>query len=131
MTYELKENETIMQQALTLVKDIAEEDLIDDFYSDGICKCCIIGHWSRLNSKNKKDYSLNNCSDFIAMFEDDKETSNIKRELRNKSLLYFENVKNKCYDISDVNNGICEFYKQETIKERIVAFLNDAIEAGY
>jgi hypothetical protein len=112
-------NETIAQEALRLLSPIPAEDFITDAYSNGVDKCCGIGHYQRLK-RNPNDYSLENCTD---LFRGDLRESTYKFIMEKHGLFYDLSSVNNCEDI----NG----YTQPEIKDRVIALLEDMVKAGY
>lgn len=110
--------ETIAQEAKRLLEPIPEDDFIVESFSDQVSKCCAIGHFERSRSFDPSDFSIFNCGDFY------------HSDLRSRSE---EFLCEKGYggDISDVNNYTSKFYPQPTPKQRVIALLDDMINAGY
>ena len=97
-----------------MLEPIAEEDFIVDIFTDEVSKCCVIGHITRLTSKNPSDFSFKNCNDNGINFG-------------------ANTFRNYCYKhghISIVNNQRVYIYNQDTPKKRVIAFLDDMITAG-
>lgn len=115
----MENKETKAQEAYRLLKDIPEDQWLTARFSNGIDKCCGVGHLKRLKSKNPSDYSINNCCDLL-IFDD----SNFR----------FHNECNLMYvdgNLASINNGETLKYQQPTPKQRVMAFLEDAIRLGY
>lgn len=116
--------ETITQKAMRLMKDIPEHQWISERYTDGHSKCCVLGHWSRLNSKNPQDYQVRNC---WGMQEGD------ENDLRKASIQFFKKkgLHNEISSIASVNNKMIGWYIQSSHKGRSLACLQDMINAGF
>ncbi len=56
-----EKEETLAQKALRLLKDVPKEEWTTGKFTNGKSKCCAIGHFQRLTSKDPKDYSIGNC----------------------------------------------------------------------
>lgn len=54
----------VLLEAHHLLSGVPEGDWIQDRFTDGVGKCCAIGHYTRLNSTDPSDYSAFNCNDF-------------------------------------------------------------------
>lgn len=121
-------------EVLALIKPIPSEQIIVGRFSDGVDKCCIIGHVTRLTSKNPSDYSDKNCSDRnrdgLCVSPVRSLTSQYMEEKHLHSI-FFGEVFSKYNSISEVNNGVVPEYKQPEPKDRCVAFLQDMIKEGY
>jgi hypothetical protein len=117
-----QEEKEVIQDAITKISAIPSEDIIVNSFTDKKSKCCVVGHLTRLGSKNPNDYSQDNCTDWTS--ENDYEGLPI----RQLSVRYFEN-KNGFYEsLAGVNNGENSLYKQETPKERSLALLQDMLK---
>src|SRR5690606_26729794 len=57
----------VLLEAHHLLSGVPEGDWIQGRFTDGVGKCCVIGHYTRLTSTNPSDYSAFNCSDFGRM----------------------------------------------------------------
>lgn len=122
-----------------LISPIPSEDIITNkFTKNG--KCCIIGHLSRLTSKDINDYSIVNCRDYefegceVVASEGKEVVFEFARRKTAQFLLGDTNAKvdfNIDNTLSNVNNGEVSKYNQNTPKGRIMACLDDMIEAGY
>lgn len=114
-----EEKETI-QDAITKINAIPSENFITSEFSDGIDKCCVVGHLNRLSSENPENYSIKNCSDSL----------NNQNPLRILSIKFLQGVKSGFWvsDLSSVNNGKTKTYKQKTPKERSLACLEDMLK---
>jgi len=103
-------NETVAQKALRLLEPIPAEDFLAEKFTDGLGRCCVIGHYMRLTSENPMDFSFYNCRDLY--------WSDLRLESEK-----FSPGRN----IVKVNNSS----PPETRKNNIIAFLEDMIAAGY
>jgi hypothetical protein len=117
----IKTEETIAQEALRLLSTVPEENWITDRYTDGDGKCCAIGHFNRLKSKNQNDYNDYNCYE------------RNESGLRQKSAEFLAKIhKTGFADIATVNNtNRINGYNQESIKDRVINCLKDMVKAGY
>lgn len=122
MENNIKSKETIAQEALRLLSTVPEDKWTTFSYTDLKEKCCAIGHYNRLKSKNQNDYSSRNCSDDCG-----------PDTLRQKSAEFLKAVHNAEYgDLATVNNTTnINGYKQESIKERVINCLADMVKSGY
>lgn len=116
------ENETLAQKALRLLSTVPKEDFINGRFSDGIGKCCAIGHFERLTSKNSNDYSENNCVEKNQIESPLRNLSN--QFLRKKHNLNFENIAT-VNNYNDVNG-----YTEPEIKDRVIHLLTDMVGEG-
>lgn len=115
------QKETPAQKALRLLSPIPPSKWIKGDFSDDNDKCCAIGHYTRLTSKNPNDYSTYNCSD----------RSN-NSDLRYISKVFLEEKHGAEGDIASVNNyPTVNGYTQKSIKARVIKCLQDMIKAGY
>ena len=113
--------ETIAQEAKRLLEPIPEEQWTDEHgYSDGVSKCCALGHWNRLHSSNPNNYNTINCANGNA----DNQMADIGDAFFNDPLFGY-------YKIAEVNDGVDDRYPQSTPKQRIMALLDDMIAAGF
>ena len=101
-----------IQKALDILTPIPRKDWIISKYTNGVNKCCAVGHFNRLVN-NESDYSYSNC--FHSELEMDlrRATSNVDGD-----------------DISHVNNFEVGKYKQKTPKGRVIRFLKDLLKSG-
>lgn len=122
--------QTVAQRALELFTPIPTENFISGAFSNGVDKCCGVGHWVRLNSNNPNDYGSRNCTDMLK-----------ESELRKQSRKFLNTIDDRfcsLFDIADINNDsqyksntLKELYPQETPKDRCIALVNDMIIAGF
>lgn len=127
--------ETVAQEAKRLLSEVPAENFIKQNFTDGVEKCCAVGHYKRLKSGNVNDYSYENCNDFTEnrLITIPDGTRYIGCELRENSLKFL-NEKYSLIDltISNVNNvDSINGYNQPEIKDRVMALLDDMVEAGY
>ena len=123
-------------QAKELLLPIAKEDFLKDTFTNGVDKCCAVGHLVRLTSDKPSDYTHENCSDLdfntfldIGVREGAEDVYDFARTKTNKFLLekYDEDG-----NLADVNNGdFINGYNQEEPKDRVIALLDDMIKSGY
>jgi hypothetical protein len=50
------------KKALELLSPIPSKEFTTDRYSDGVGRCCSVGHLNRITSKDPNNYHINNCS---------------------------------------------------------------------
>lgn len=105
------------QQAYDLVKDIPEEEWITRQFTDGVSKCCIMGHLTRLTSADPSNYNIVNCSD-------------LERERKGDSSMYDFRIAafDKGIDLASINNGNDVRFPQALIKDRVLAALKYLID---
>jgi hypothetical protein len=120
----MEETKTLAQEAFELLSPIPAENWIMGEFTDGVSKCCGIGHYMRLRSRNPDDYSRSNCDDFELVGNCD---------LRNISLKFLSEKYGTEYEnLATVNNsGSVNGYKEDNPKDRVLHLLRDMIEAGY
>jgi len=123
---------SIAMQALSAVESIEQNDFACSIMTDCVGRCCFVGHMHRLNSKNPSNYQ------FLT-----KDIVGANRLFKGRFLKAFyksfeEFFQTKYHtttsvsflmSINDMQTN--PFYKQSTVKERIVALLTDMIEEGY
>lgn len=114
-----KVKETLGQKALRLLSDVPSKDFITYNFTDCIGKCCAIGHYQRLTSKDPTNYEASNCHD-----------SHVS-ELRALSRQFISDEYKIYSTIAHVNNrkGI-NGYNQAKVKDRVIALLTDMVEKG-
>ena len=119
----IPKQETVAQEALRLLSPIPEEAFITGNFGDGEGKCCAIGHYVRLKSKNPNDFTEDNCRDFG--------TECVK--LRVESGVFLKKVHSlQGYDLPDVNNDSdINGYTEPVIKDRVIHCLKDMVKHGY
>jgi len=123
------EERALIQKTLDQVNGIPSEQIITSHFSNGVDKCCVVGHLVRLASENPSDYSVENCRDF-----------HWNGGLNTSKMLPIRGLVAKFVDprypnpidpgaqcISYVNNGMSSKYEQATPKERVVAVLEDML----
>lgn len=115
--------ETEAEKIYRLLSPIPKENWITSYFSDGYTRCCFIGHYQRLTSKDPNNYSLDNCSDLFI-------TSPCKaREITRKFIM---ETYNRLEDGASVNNSKdINNYIEDNPKDRIMHLLKDMIKAGY
>ena len=107
-------------EALKMVEGIPKENFIEGLDTDGVDKCCFLGHHSRLTSYDPTDYDDSNCDGgrFSDIFE--------------SSQLYLQSQLTQANSIMDINDyDIYPPYTEPEIKDRLIHFLTDMIKAGY
>ncbi len=63
ITMDRREAVKVLLKAHHLLSGVPEGDWIQELFTDGVGKCCAIGHYTRLNSTNPSDYRMFNCND--------------------------------------------------------------------
>ncbi len=117
--------ETTAQKALRLLSEVPKEQFIVDDFTDNIGKCCAIGHYQRLTSKNPNDYSRENCDDSYIEIED----SPI-RTISEKFLLKY-GMGYSYLSIANINNKPnINGYTEPEIKDRVIHLLEDMVAEG-
>lgn len=111
-------------QALEMLKDIPEEQYLTFGYTDGVNRCCFVGHLVRLTSPDPTDYSEGNCWPAYRHFSKDAYEAALPHV---KEVVDFIEQFSKNGNFEEVNNKYHPNYKQDTIKERVEAFLTDLI----
>jgi hypothetical protein len=123
------EKQTMAQIALQLLSPIPSENFISGKFTNEIDKCCIIGHWTRLTSKNPNDYSSTNCID-VLIPKKEKRKRNLRKHL--EPILGDISLINNYTGFSskdDVDSPLT--FNQQTPKDRSIAALKYAIKKGY
>lgn len=115
--------ETVAQEALRLLAPIPAEAFIAGQFGNSEGKCCAIGHYVRLKSKNPNDFTEDNCRDFGTEWV----------KLRVESGVFLKKVHSlQGYDLPDVNNDSdINGYTEPVIKDRVIHCLKDMVKAGY
>jgi len=114
---------TLAQKALTLLSQIPEEDFITGRFTDAQGKCCAIGHFQRLTSKNPLDYSASNCQDW-----DNKHNKGLRELTKN---FIFKKHDMYATSIAEVNNNTdINGYTEPIIKDRVIHLLTDMVKEG-
>ena len=108
-------------EALKMVEGIPAEQFIAGMDTDGVEKCCFLGHYSRVTSDNPNDYSSANCE------------GGRYSKICEASQLYLQKEHCMKYtSIADINDGNKYYpYTEMKIKDRLIHFLTDMIKAGY
>lgn len=109
-------SKTIAQEAKDILSPIPEDKWITHLFTDEIDSCCGMGHYNRHVNGRPHLYWNSNCNH-------SEKDDDLRRESRK-----FLNGKG---DIASVNNGNVPAYPQPTPYARVMALLNDMIEAGY
>ena len=128
-----KSERDVIAKSLEQLKAIPTENFLTGIFTNGVDKCCAVGHLNRLNSKNPEDYSQSNCSDYNWMQSEEErlQTFNPIRGLSARFLTPKYPNPNDEYsrDLSGVNNtSFGSIYKQATPKERVIACLEDMLK---
>lgn len=111
------------KKALELISGIPAEKFITHSFTNEKDCCCVQGHLCRLTSENPNDYSRDNCSEW--KLDNDSDVPQF-REKSQKFIKEVYGINYIDYSIADVNNdNTINGYTQESIKDRIVAFLID------
>lgn len=100
----------ILTDAQEKLSKIPRSEWMEDDFSNGVDKCCAIGHLVRLSSDDPSNYSRSNCVDW-----------------HRSDVLIRQATKGQ---IARVNNNCVHEYQQKTIKGRVMAFLRDAIKGA-
>ena len=107
-------------EALKMVEGIPAENFIKWNSTNGIDKCCFLGHHSRLTSDNPDDYSIANCH------------FGGRSRIYEASQLYCKKNFFRGLSIVDINDTQNIYqYTEPEIKDRLTHFLTDMIKAGY
>lgn len=116
--------ETEAEKMYRLLNPIPKENWITNKFTDEMGKCCFIGHYSRLISKNPSDYSDENCNDWY----DYKQRGNA----RNLTLRFLQSIGYTNHNGASVNNvNNINGYTEDNPKDRVMHLLKDMIKAGY
>ena len=108
--------------ALDLLSTVPNDEFITGKFSDEIGKCCAIGHFKRLSSKNPSDYSMENCSDREDNYP----------YLRQNVKYAMLKLHGTDRDLADVNNNRnVNGYTDRDIKTRVIQCLQDCVNAGF
>lgn len=117
-------DETPCAHALRILKPIPKKNWIVKNFTDNIGKCCAIGHYTRLTSSNRKDFSHGNCSDWCRKPLVDKLRKNTETFLNNYGFHY--------RDIASVNNSPdINGFNEPEIKDRVIHLLTEAVKEGF
>ena len=123
-------------QAKELLSPIAKENFIKDEFTNGIGKCCAVGHLVRLTSDNPSDYSKENCSDLdfsgslIGRIREGAE--DVHDFVRTKVNKFLKEERDQDTNLAGVNNySFFKGYHQDNPKDRVISLLDDMIKAGY
>lgn len=101
-------------EALKLLQPIPEESFMEGAYTNGKDKCCVMGHLTRLTSKNPKDFSEDNCDPRHSRFEEhSKKVTGLNDYVR----------MNIGQPLERVNNGWVDKFKLGSVKDRVIACL--------
>jgi hypothetical protein len=112
---------SVLQRAKLLLSPVPDEQWCKhNFVIEETKQCCAIGHYVRLSSPNPDLYVSYNCSD--------RGIDEAKRDLRTASEEVAKQMGMRGVDIASINNIDSEHYPQPTPKERVMAFLDDAVE---
>lgn len=98
------------QKAIALLAAIPDNEWDRNHFSDGECKCCALGHLSRVTSDNPTDYSELNCGAGPAN-KWDKMSSKMREVIG--------------WSLADINDGKTAQFQQETPKQRVLAALQE------
>lgn len=128
------------QQVLDVISPIPEEEFITDTLVNVATKqCCTIGHLFRLTSEDPKDYnnalgwSRGKNAEVVRQFiTSTTQFLSCVHGIDRASAFSFSDVATENPSIVSVNNNIgVNGYTEPGIKDRVVHFLRDMIEAGY
>lgn len=106
-----KENHDILQEALYLLEPIPEGQFTKSSFTNGVDKCCAIGHVTRLKSNNPHNYHQDNCIDFGS-----------GPSIRSASARAMDLLSGRRGSIVDINN------ESQNPKEAVIDFLRQSIE---
>jgi len=116
-----KKSLKILKKAKKQLGKVPSNQWHTDIFTNNNDSCCAIGHFTRLNSKDPSDFSMDNC----------KPNNDTLREASNEAMQCI-NGNGGGHDISTVNNdigsGSLEAYSEEEPKDRVMHFLDDAIK---
>lgn len=118
-----QKDKTIAQEALELLEPIPHDKWTSLHYWDGRDCCCLIGHIRRLSSVDPTDYERS--------LRDTKFSYDF-RQIANRYLckvvLVGENEGIGAYSVNDTQevNG----YNEPEIKDRVIHFIKDMVNAG-
>lgn len=107
----------LAKYALKQLSTIPEDEFITTHFTNEKSKCCAIGHLVRLSSKDPKNYSVLNCSDAYIDYAACEWHSLRNLRINHDSIVTVNN-----------NTFIDTKFKQKSIKERVLAFLNEYIK---
>lgn len=116
-----KQEIELLKEALDLLDQVPEDEFILYRFTNKKDKCCAVGHYARLKSLDKGDYTISNC---VARYLDSP-----FRKATSKALDQM-GFPGPLFDIAEVNNGRVLIYGHDntTIKSRVISFLNAAIK---
>ena len=118
---------TIAQKALELLEPIPASAWMTDDFTDGISKCCVVGHYTRLTSGDPNNFSKDNCSDYTNEWGFTSPLRAASRKfLWNRAISQHEST-----DITAINNLGYGIYMERDIKDRVIHLLKDMAKAGY
>jgi hypothetical protein len=117
------------KRALELLSAIPNEDFLTEKFTDGIGKCCAIGHLVRLNSENPKDYGMfNTCDTFFGTVGNEA----VNKFARTKVATFLKEkhgITESNIDFASVNNfDSVNGYTQDNPKDRVIAMLTDMVD---
>ena len=128
-----------LQKIRDLVASVPTEDFIENIFTDETGKCCLVGHVSRLLSKDPTDYSIGNCNPHRTENYEAKELIELSHHLLLKKGVTNQQLNNEKAKggnfyitlrdaVFAINNGFAtDIYQQESVKERGLALLDDLI----
>jgi hypothetical protein len=109
----------VLKKARELFGPIPEDQWITGRFTDESNSCCAVGHWVRLTGDNPSDYITWNC--------DDLDRRNRRRRALRDASQRVASAMGTYEDISVINNYSTPKYRRPTPKQRVTAFLDDAI----
>lgn len=117
--------ETEGEKIYRLLNSIPKDKWITGVYTNGIDKCCFVGHYTRLTSNNPKDFRMANCE------TDNPQVVTMRRLVR--KFLYDKQFSLYPYrGPTDVNDTLLvNGYTEDNPKDRVMHLLQDMIKAGY
>jgi hypothetical protein len=108
------------QQAKEILEPIPKEDFLLGSFTDGIGKCCSVGHLVRAVSDDPTDYG--DCVDYGG-------NDGVEQFVRRDVVDFIERAHNITNEtLASVNNdNDVNGYTQDNPKDRVMALLNDMI----
>ena len=126
-----QEAKQIVKEAIQILKPIhGREWITHAFTYDDEEKCCVIGHYTRLNSDDPSNYFFKNCSDFYQKNTDFRDATALLMKDNDKLKNMYPDIYEYCEEpsIADINN-----HKKRNVKKRVMealALLSEGEEAN-
>lgn len=112
-------------KALELLQPIPEDEFLTTVYTDGVSKCCAIGHLVRLLSNDPNNYNAPNCYDAPI----NNSHKYVVFDFRAYSNKFLTSLGHNALNIASINNAIIDDLAPEpTIKERVINFLTKMVK---